>query len=481
MPGDNGLDLLRWLREQQLHCEMIFLTGHAQFSYAQLAIQLGSFSYLLKPIKFDQLKQVVQEALDKVKQEREIKQQNETYSKYYGLWESQKPLLVERFWLDILAQRISPSPQKIAELMETYSIELNPRGLLLPIMISIEQWNKDFTVRDEEIVEYALRNAASEIILSGRPGMVMQDSSGINMIFIYIMNEIQVNPEELQKQCRQYIEACAKYFYCNLSCYMGDPTPIKDLPKVYYELIEMERNNIRNSKSVQWVQVKEQGATMVLPIPWFSELTVWFETGKKEEFTKRLNEIFEIMEQQTYLSAENLGAFYHAHLNLVYNVFHKQGISVHEIVQAKELSDFSIATRNLDNLKAWAIKLASAGMDRLHHSESGKASVMDQVVAYIHEHMAEEMTREDIASFVNFNPAYLSRLFKKETGMSLFDYILQQRINKAKQLLATSNLKISEIAELIGYFNFSHFTKMFKRETGTTPQEYRKLISQAQA
>jgi two-component system response regulator YesN len=474
MPGENGLDLLRWLREQQVDSQMVFLTGHAQFSYAQLALQLGSYSYLLKPIKYDQLIQVVQEALGKIKQDRELKQMNATYSKYYGLWESQKPLLVERFWQDLLAQRISPSPQKIAELMDTYNMEINSTSLLMPIMLSIEQWNKDFNIRDEEIVEYALRNAAAEIIQSGRPGIVMQDSNGINMVLLYVVNELQVNQEELQKQCRQYIEACAKYFYCHLSCYIGVPTPIQDLPKAYYDLIEMERTNIRNPRSVLWNLQQEQAVTMALPIPWFSELTVLFETGKRVEFTKKLNEIFEIFEQQLHLSAETLGAFYHALLNLIYNVFHKQNISVHESYRSNEYSDISVATRNLSNLQAWALKVSSAGMDRLHPLDSDKVSVMDQVFTYIKEHMAEEMTREDIASFVNFNPAYLSRLFKKETGMSLFDYILQQRVEKAKVLLVESSLKISEIAEVTGYFNFSHFTKMFKRVTGLTPQEYRK-------
>ena len=72
------------------------------------------------------------------------------------------------------------------------------------------------------------------------------------------------------------------------------------------------------------------------------------------------------------------------------------------------------------------------------------------------------------------NPAYLSRLFRKETGLSLTDYMVEQRLRKAKAELESTNIKISDIAVSVGYSNFSHFSKLFKKLTGLTPQEYRK-------
>jgi two-component system response regulator YesN len=74
---------------------------------------------------------------------------------------------------------------------------------------------------------------------------------------------------------------------------------------------------------------------------------------------------------------------------------------------------------------------------------------------------------------VYLNPSYLSRLFKKETGQSLSDYIGQVRMEEARRLLSQTNMKIVQVAEESGYRNVSHFAKMFKRMTGVTPQEYR--------
>lgn len=74
---------------------------------------------------------------------------------------------------------------------------------------------------------------------------------------------------------------------------------------------------------------------------------------------------------------------------------------------------------------------------------------------------------------VHISPGYLSRIFKKETGLSLSDYIIQKRISVAKQLLVKTNLPITTIAERIGLSYASYFKKLFKEKVNMTPQEYR--------
>lgn len=89
--------------------------------------------------------------------------------------------------------------------------------------------------------------------------------------------------------------------------------------------------------------------------------------------------------------------------------------------------------------------------------------------------LKEELTRESLASEVFMNPDYLSKLFKKNTGSSLMDYVTKVRIERAKELLERTVLTISEIAIETGYSNTAYFTKMFKKYTnGVTPREYRK-------
>ncbi|MCQ2982509.1 MAG: response regulator [Treponemataceae bacterium] len=100
--------------------------------------------------------------------------------------------------------------------------------------------------------------------------------------------------------------------------------------------------------------------------------------------------------------------------------------------------------------------------------------IIDQVKKIVAENISVgNLQRDEIAAMVHISPGYLSRVFKKETGMSLSDYIMQKRIAVAKQLLAKTGLSITAITERVGLNYSSYFTKIFKEQTGLTPQEYR--------
>ncbi len=92
---------------------------------------------------------------------------------------------------------------------------------------------------------------------------------------------------------------------------------------------------------------------------------------------------------------------------------------------------------------------------------------------YIHEHVTEPLKVADIAAFSGFSPNYIARIFKKETGQSIRDYIRTARINEAKTLLHYSSLSLAEISQQLAFSSQSFFTATFHQMTGMTPLEYR--------
>ena len=92
---------------------------------------------------------------------------------------------------------------------------------------------------------------------------------------------------------------------------------------------------------------------------------------------------------------------------------------------------------------------------------------------YIREHYRERITLEDAAALVALSPPYLSRLFKRETGVCFQDYVNLERVNHAAELLLYSDLSLPEIAEYVHFPNQSYFGKIFKRIKNTTPRAYR--------
>lgn len=105
-------------------------------------------------------------------------------------------------------------------------------------------------------------------------------------------------------------------------------------------------------------------------------------------------------------------------------------------------------------------------------------SVTSQVCAYIDAHYREEIHREELGELVFLNTDYLSRIFRKEKGISISNYIIQKRVEEAKKLLTQSTLPINTVSLYVGYSNFSYFTKMFKDNTGYAPLEYRRSFSE---
>ena len=96
--------------------------------------------------------------------------------------------------------------------------------------------------------------------------------------------------------------------------------------------------------------------------------------------------------------------------------------------------------------------------------------VTQKAKKYIRDHLSEPLNRNTIAGYVYLSPDYLSHIFKTDTGIHLSEYILNERLLRAKQMLKD----ISSITLAVGFSNSAYFTKVFKASTGMTPSQYRK-------
>src|SRR5690606_35612888 len=100
-------------------------------------------------------------------------------------------------------------------------------------------------------------------------------------------------------------------------------------------------------------------------------------------------------------------------------------------------------------------------------------SYSEQAMNWVEEHYAEDFQLDDIAQSLHLSKYYLSRLFQRETGGSLSEYIIARRIKQACRLLYTTTLSVEQIAVQVGYPNTSYFIRIFKKVMGTTPLQYR--------
>ncbi len=97
-----------------------------------------------------------------------------------------------------------------------------------------------------------------------------------------------------------------------------------------------------------------------------------------------------------------------------------------------------------------------------------------QIKEYIHEHLSEKITLEEVANLVHLAPQYCSALFHKETGKTISDYIISSRIDAAKQQMILREMNFYELAESVGFNNYNYFSRVFKKKTGMFPMQYKK-------
>lgn len=114
--------------------------------------------------------------------------------------------------------------------------------------------------------------------------------------------------------------------------------------------------------------------------------------------------------------------------------------------------------------------------DDIYQIDENYNHLVDQIITYIKTNYAEKLTLSFVAEYFYISNWHLCRILKKETGKNFIEILNQIRIQKAKEFLKDTNLKVYEIARQVGYRELTYFSNMFKKQTGLTPNEYRNSI-----
>ncbi len=140
----------------------------------------------------------------------------------------------------------------------------------------------------------------------------------------------------------------------------------------------------------------------------------------------------------------------------------------HVLTEAIHRSDENSHLKNHIHKKA--LKKLGGSKDAV----GSTTDIIGKIKQYVKDHLQEEISMEDIAEVVYLNPQYMARMFKKHEGISILEYITDRRIEMASVLLRESDYTIYQVAGMVGYANYSYFTRVYKKMTGKTPQDYKK-------
>jgi len=470
MPQGSGLELLAWVREHDPNIVSIFLTSHADFRYAKEAIQLGILDYLLKPVLASELEKVIRKAQNIIDQNSELSRIKQSHL----LWMKHKAVIIERFWVDLITHTIPSNWADILKEAEYHQLPILKGATFQPILITVKKWRKPLTRRDERIMEYALKKTAEELILGDKRNGIFfyLDHGEILGIYEYDRKMEESLDQQIVESCNHYIQSGNRYFYCDLSCYVGKPVETPYIADMVAALRRQDRNNVAfYNRAFHYKEDFEAAPSVDMP-----DMSLWItllKSGTKEAVVKEVKHFLDGLVREQRINAHILHRFQQDLMQALFSYLNMIGIQAHQLYgDETSIHQAELAGQSMEGLIAWVDFVLNKAIDHTKVVEESE-SVVQQVKRYIDTHLDQDLSRDSIASDVFLNPDYLSRIFKRETGYSISDYVLAARINKAKELLRQTNIPVSSVATSVGHTNFSHFARIFKKHVGIGPTEYR--------
>ncbi len=139
------------------------------------------------------------------------------------------------------------------------------------------------------------------------------------------------------------------------------------------------------------------------------------------------------------------------------------------------VKDYLLKPISRSDLVGVLINIEKNSTDQIDHDPHESINIR-RIKDVIEKNLELKLTLDFISNTLNLHPNYISQLFKQQTNINLSDYIKKRRIDKSKELLTQTNLKIYDIAQIVGYVNPKHFSSVFKQIVGKTPNEYRQNV-----
>ncbi len=448
MPYVTGLDLAKQARELQPDIEIVIFSGYNDFSYAKEALHYGVVDYVLKPVdpgEFHRTFQKVRRNIEEKAKERAQQSRQVDYLKKY-------------FLLDYLCYGKEESLVQAESLLRQG--EEDDLGAYA-CMIMVGSSEPFFEVEEEKFLAQ-LREGIQ------RRFLYLNINTNESLFFF---REKFSNYGAVAQQLYQFLRQ--KY---DANCYLAVSREIRDyheLPQMFQELEELLAEQFYEPKQHVFFGGAAGEEEERLDDLEVSQVLDSISSDIHYKDIIHLRQDFQKLENK-YKHEKQFSEMY---VKFVFSSILK------EVYEVMADTDLKMLEKQVDKLYRCrkiqeVIAITDSAISELERSvqeqNEGFREEITKVKSYICHHYDENLSIEMLAGRVYLSPGYLSVVFKEETGVNLNRFIREVRMNKAKELLETTNMKISQIARKVGISNNSYFCRSFREYFGNTPESCRK-------
>ena len=460
MPGENGLALNKWAQENYPDIVRILLTSHASFKYAQESIRLGCFDYIVQPAPYSEIEEALSRAVSKVISDRNTKR------------------IINLDAVSNLAGHLYSSKQanrdKALKDLNEMGYPLRQDSWVQTILVDINGYMSiDNMPADSELIE-KITNATNFIFSSqGKKSLVCINRYKEFVIMLFYNGTIC--PESDKKSYKSFYGLLSDFMKSSPAIYISKYGLYEDIYTIVKEANDLLLNNVAKKAGVFFVDSDDFGEN----IGSLSEnLSKWTRLLNSKQFEPLRESILTYISYQSATEKFNLKSLsdFHQEITKIFFVYlYQQDLDIMKLFT----SDYSYQTfmnsfKDISSLKT-GVNFMIDALVGASDTEDTKDNVQ-KAIDFILANLDRDISVREVAAYVHFSPEYFSKLFKKETGENVKNYILRLKMDAAKDLLANPNVPINMVATELGYSNFSHFTQIFKKYVNETPTDYRQNI-----
>jgi len=475
MPEMNGIQLIEAIKEFNSKIRAIILSGHDEFDYAQQAITQGAIRYLLKPIKLDQLTEAVTTSIKSIEKEWE---EISSYQQIKHALHANKPLLKSQFLLDLLSNKTiinSLLEERLAVL--DLNIKIGD-----PFVLMVARLEKDFSeydVKSLSLLEFAISNIAEEVFQDLFTLWSCITEQGY--IVFLIMSKEKENLNLADSYAVKLQNHVQKYLRGSISLCLSEQACFSDkLSEIYRACVSSINRNIGKNKSFFLIaeelktQTKYEHYHLYEP-PLLSTL---LDSGNWDEATVKIQRILMLHDENAERTEDQLFTILLYISSAFVSNFNSDAMSVDEWLG----EDFLLMLRKKSQLSRqriweWSNRIIlNMREQNALQIEDSHQQIAAKVRTYIQAHLSEGVSLQTIADYIKLHPVYLAKVYKLATGETIGNYMYQLRMERAVHLLTSTELKISEVSNQLGFLTPPYFIKLFKKQYGCTPQEYRNQL-----
>lgn len=477
MPVLDGIELIKAMKRENFDTRFLVLSSYDDFEYVKEAMQNGADEYLLKlQLEPDKMLKALNALTEKLNKEREEKEKRQIVEKYYDV---SIPLVKEKFLKDLVFKEAINSDE-IEQRKLFLNINLPSRNLLCYV-IHVEKSKVHQQYSDERL--YLLNDSIITIL----DGVVSKYGCGytintepMEFTIIYSLKEIydeklvHEHISQLASNIRQSMNT-----YLNTTVYIGVSSihhGYESIKQAYTQAVKAANKAFSNpdKSAVRFSEVDDLSGEMdfKLLLDELADLESQLNMGDAEKVDQTIQKIKKSIAKSGGLSKEYLKRIGSVLFFVVNSYANKHNIHFDCLMKNEEnllteIDKFNSPGQYIQ----WLTSIQSDIFEWLKNINDQKTIIV-KAQRYILENYQNNISLKDVAEHLSLSSGYLSILYKKETGQNFIDYLIHLRMEKAKELLKTTELKIYEVAKKVGYDNIYYFSRIFSRVVGISPKQY---------